>query len=299
MKKLSLLLLLSVFILFHCAKTDTPRIKAQGIVEGDVIAVKAQVTGIITKLRLQEGTKIKKGEFMAQIDNLKVKNKLQGLLISGRETAINKLVLIKKTRLVQGQINYLKKRVNRFKRLKKKQSIAGDDLEKMELKLLEADTSFFNLQKSLDNLEIQKEKIKNKIEYLKLVLKDHTILSPVGGIVLEKFVSTGQLLAPGISLADIMDLKSMYIDIFIEEREISLLKINQEVILLLDGDSGQETGIISGFGRKAEFSPKYIISEKERKSLLYKVKIKIKSNPDKFKLGMPVTVLIKTTDDTI
>jgi hypothetical protein len=50
-------------------------------------------------------------------------------------------------------------------------------------------------------------------------------------------------------------------------------------------------GTVSYFGRKAEFSPKYIISEKERKSLLYQVKIKVEGNSGIFKIGMPVTVV--------
>ena len=86
------------------------------------------------------------------------------------------------------------------------------------------------------------------------------------------------------------------IETFLEEQEIGRLSLGQKVDILIDGMEGQIfSGTISSFGRKAEFSPKYIISEKERRSLLYRVKISIDVSGSKpvFKLGMPVTILIK------
>ena len=49
--------------------------------------------------------------------------------------------------------------------------------------------------------------------------------------------------------------------------------------------------MISYFGRKAEFSPKYIVSEKERQALLYQVKVRVDRDLEVFKVGMPVTVV--------
>jgi len=89
----------------------------------------------------------------------------------------------------------------------------------------------------------------------------------------------------------VLDIESLFIETFLEEKEISGLELGQEVIILLDGEADEFSGEIMSFGREPEFSPKYIISEKERKSLLFKVKIKIKKNLEKFKLGMPVTVI--------
>jgi HlyD family secretion protein len=183
--------------------------------------------------------------------------------------------------------------VQRFRRLKKKKSIPGEQLETMELKLLEAETSQFELKKTLEALKVQKEKIENKREYLQLLLEDHTLKSPVDGVVVEKFVSAGETVFPGTAIADILDTSSLYVEIFIEEKEIAGLKLNQEAVIHVDGIKNEVTGIISYFGKKAEFSPKYIISEKERQSLLYRVKIKVEDASGILKLGMPVTVVLE------
>ncbi|MCP5046099.1 MAG: HlyD family efflux transporter periplasmic adaptor subunit [bacterium] len=137
------------------------------------------------------------------------------------------------------------------------------------------------------------EKIENKRHYLNLLLKDHRMTSPVDGVVVETFVSEGETVFPGTAIADILDRAGLYVEIFIEEQEMAALTLNQEVHIRVDGmDTEPLTGVISYFGRKAEFSPKYIVSEKERKSLLYQVKIRAKDSRGVLKMGMPVTVTL-------
>jgi len=93
-------------------------------------------------------------------------------------------------------------------------------------------------------------------------------------------------------LADILDLSSLYIDVFVEEKELGALKLNQRAKIIVDGlEDRPFSGFIAVFGRKAEFSPKYIVAEKERQALLYQIKVRIDRDLDVFKIGMPVTVV--------
>ena len=140
---------------------------------------------------------------------------------------------------------------------------------------------------------IRENKIANQKEYLQLILKDHLIKAPFNGVALEKFISVGENVFPGTPLVDILDISSLYIEIFIEEKEITSLKLKQRAQIVVDGLEDRElSGVISYFGKKAEFSPKYVISEKERKSLLYRVKVAIDRNHETFKIGMPVTIIL-------
>ena len=162
-----------------------------------------------------------------------------------------------------------------------------------DLKLEEVEASLFDAQQSLRALSIQSENIQNRKDYLNLLLEDHAISSPVSGIVLEKFVSEGETVFPGTPVADILDRTSLYVETFFEESELSRLELGKKVDVLVDGMEDRVfSGTIIHFGQKAEFSPKYIISEKERRSLLYRVKVGLNRDLEVFKLGMPVTVRI-------
>lgn len=282
--------LIMLLVMVSCSKGDEGVIKAPGIVDGDIITLKSTVAGTIQLMDINEGEKVAKGKQLVQVDVDKIENQLKELEITGKEIEVNSQKISKKLGFLESNIRYLRKQVERFRRLKKKNAVPGEKLEAMELKLMEAETSQFDLKKTQEGLEIQKEKIENKREYLGLLLDDHVILSPVNGVVMEKFVSAGETVFPGTAIADILDTSSLYVEIFIEEKEIGRLKLNQQTKIHVDGADKELTGVISLFGKKAEFSPKYIISEKERKSLLYQVKITVQDHEGILKIGMPVTV---------
>jgi HlyD family secretion protein len=278
----------------YCSKTDAGVIKAPGVVDGTIITLKSVVAGTIQKLDLVEGEKIARDKVAVQINPDKIENQLEELDINSKGIDINSDKLTRKMRFVESDILYLKKQVERFRRLKEKNAMPGEKLESMELKLQEAEASLFDLKRSMDDLVVQKEKIRNKREYLRLLLNDHIVKSPVDGVVIEKFVSEGEQVLPGTAVADVLDISSLYVDIFIEENEMGKLKLNQEAGILVDGLKDKELkGKISFFGRKSEFSSKYIISEKERKSLLYEVKIKVQDPDGILKMGMPVSVVLR------
>ncbi len=294
MKRKYVILFCALVLVFSCTKEQTDYTKAAGIVDGDIITVKAAVAGEIEALHIEEGLPVKKGDVLVEVNNDKLLNQLEGLSIRKKEIKVNRKKINNKIKLLKSKLKYWKQQVERFQRLREKESISGDKLEKAELQLEEVETSLFDAQQSLSSLSIQSENISNQEQHLKLLLEDHVITSPVSGVVLEKFLSEGEVVFPGGAVADILDKDSLYVEAFIEGEEISQLELGQEISILLDG-MGEKvfSGRISYFGRKAEFSPKYIISEKERRSLLYQVKIRIDKDREFFKIGMPVTVQIK------
>jgi len=290
--KLIILLLVAV-VLSGCRQESSLGITATGVVDGEVVTVKAAAAGEIEALYLVEGAEIYEGDILAEIDTDKIDNQIQGLHIQSKDIGINRKKLGQKVKLIEKNLAYWKEQVEKFERLQKKESISGDQLEQAKLKLEETETALFDAEQSLRSLAVTEEQLQNQEARLLLLLDDLRIASPVSGIVLEKFVTEGETVFPGSPVADILDRSSLFIESFLEGREISSLKLGQQVDILVDGIENRTfKGTISLFGNEAEFSPKYIISEKERRSLLYLVEIRIEESLEVFKLGMPVTVRI-------
>jgi HlyD family secretion protein len=148
----------------------------------------------------------------------------------------------------------------------------------------------------LAEIALGHETIANQKQQLELNLEDFTVLSPVNGVVLTRIISQGETTAPMKPAAEILDVDSLFVETFIEEKDLSRLSLGQRVDIMVDGRTRPVTGRITVFGREAEFSPKYIISEEERRSLLYRVKIEPEDGKDILKLGMPVTVVFSGLD---
>lgn len=290
MKKTALLLLLAAGV-YSCGKNGG-EIRAPGVVDGEIASVKALAAGTLERLLVREGQAVRGGDLIAEINRDKVRNGREDLALGEREIANSETRAREKRQLLAANAAYWQKQVQRFERLQRSQSISGDQLEKSRLQLKDAQTSLLELDRSLEALQIQKERTANKRQALDLAERDLLLRAPVSGVVLETFIDPGESVFPGVALVDILDLSSLFVDVFIEEKEIAALTLGQRAAILVDGLPGRTfSGVISYFGRKAEFSPKYIVSEKERQALLYQVKVRIDRDLEVFKVGMPVTVV--------
>ncbi len=266
-------------------------LRAPGLVQGDVLTVRAVAAGTVTRLQAEEGRRIRRGDPLLQIDRERVDNGLQALDLAEAELDNSQQRLGEKRSLLASTLAYWQRQADRFERLHRDHSVSGEQLEKTRLQLQQARTEMFDLEKALQALSIQRGKIANQRQSLRITLKDLELTSPVDGVVMERFVSAGEQVLPGGALLEILDTGSLYVEAFLEERELGKLKLGGPATIRVDGlDNRRFTGTISFFGRKAEFSPKYILGEKERQALLFQVRVRIESERDRFKVGMPVTL---------
>ncbi len=292
MKRIAIFFL-ALFVINGCGGSGSHTIKAPGMVEGEIITIKSKVSSKVKKLNVREGERVTAGKELVKFDFRILENKIEDVRLNLESVGLKLEKLEKKRVLIKKNYDYLKRQTNKFERLSRKKSISGDDLEKIKLKLLESETNKFEIRKSIQELKVQTNVLKNRRKYLEIMLEDYILTSGVDGVVMEKFVSMGENVFPGTPVLDILDLNSLYVEIFVEEEELHAVKIGLNVKIIVDGvkENGL-SGVVSEIGRKAEFSPKYVISEVERKALLYMVKIRLDSNLDIFKIGMPVTVII-------
>lgn len=293
MKRDSLFLLTTLFLFFFlpsCSSKKDSSLKAAGVVEGDVLTLRTQAAGTLLSLSFQEGDRIDEDRPVGRLEDLKVRNLLEQVEISRQEVAITRERLLKKRELLLEQKRYLARQEGRLSRLTEGEAISGESWERAALQLKESETTLYDTEKALANLQVQESLLNNKKGALELSLRDHTLRAPVSGLVLEKVASSGENLPAGAPIAEILDEKTLRVEVFLELQEVSLLKIGQRAEIVLDGTEKRIPARIALFGQKAEFSPKYIVSEKERQSLLVKVTVRPEGDSSPLKVGAPVTV---------
>ena len=114
------------------------------------------------------------------------------------------------------------------------------------------------------------------------------IVNPSAGTVITKYAEAGEMTAAGKALYKIADLSEMTLRAYITGDQLSQIKLNQQVKVLVDSGAKNYrtyTGTISWISDKAEFTPKTIQTKEERANLVYAVKIKAK-NDGYLKIGM-------------
>jgi HlyD family secretion protein len=98
----------------------------------------------------------------------------------------------------------------------------------------------------------------------------------------------GEVVNPGTSVVTLADIENVWLKAYISETDLGNVKWGQEVIVTTDLYPRKEyRGKISFISSQAEFTPKSIQTEKERVTLVYRIKVDI-PNPDReLKPGMP------------
>jgi len=110
---------------------------------------------------------------------------------------------------------------------------------------------------------------------------------------LVKSSEVGEVVNTGTSVLTVADIEHAWLKAYIPETDLSKVKWGQEVIVTTDIRPRKEyKGRISFISSQAEFTPKQIQTEKERVTLVYRIKIDI-PNPDReLKPGMPADAKI-------
>ena len=297
MKKLLFVLSIAVFIAAGCSNKNSRKIIAAGVIDGNIIHVKSGTSGIIDRLNAEEGRIVSPADTLVYIDYKKIENQIQELRIQEKSIILKRTALVEKQKFLNQRLSYLSDQVNKLRRLSKHDAVSEDNLKLTDLKKKEAETSLFDLQVQLKNSDLELNRIRLKREYLLLLKRDHIITAPVKGTILEIFSRRGEQVFPRDMIMDILASTGLYAEVFLEEEEVNSLALGDTAKIFIDGVDQEVNGVVSYFGKKAEFSPKYIISEKERKNLLFQVKVAINPNSAKsVKIGQLVTVIFSGRD---
>jgi HlyD family secretion protein len=123
-------------------------------------------------------------------------------------------------------------------------------------------------------------------------LLDTTLTAPVAGVVTEKLVSAGEVIAPRQPALVITDLVNAWADVFVAEPLIPRLRLNQAAVVYTDAGGPGITGAVSYISAKAEFTPRNVQTAEERSKLVYRVRVSVDNRDGVLKQGMPVEALL-------
>jgi HlyD family secretion protein len=127
-----------------------------------------------------------------------------------------------------------------------------------------------------------------QIATLEKALADTTFRSPVSGIVTEKLVEVGEVIAPRAPVAVITNLDEAWADVFVPEPVVPRLRLGQEARVFTDAGGAAIAGTVSYMSPRAEFTPRNVQTADERSKLVYRVRIAVNNRDGVLKQGMPV-----------
>jgi HlyD family secretion protein len=293
LKKSWFLLMLIVPIIFSCNFGGNSTDIYTGVVEGTVVRVPALTGGKINSLLIDTGDEVAAGQPLAIIDTLELsyqRKNLRAMLLeidNQRQIATTNLERSKK------DLTYVKEKYQRFEDLLKTQSVTQQTVDDLRNQLQNAQAANQANRQQLGSIDAKRMQIEAQLQSINKKISDAVITAPMKGLVTEKFYEAGEAIPPLGALAEIIDLNNVWVKIYIAEQKLPFIKTGQEAQIQPDGISEFLTGTVSWINSRAEFTPKTILTEETRTSLVYAVKVLIKNEDGILKQGMPVTVQLQ------
>ena len=271
MKKTILTIITTVIVVlcgifaYHKLYVKDTTIKLFGNVDIKQVNVAFRTGGRIENLLVEEGTKVKKGDLLAAIDEEPVFNKLN------QAKAQQELARIKKEQADR----YLGRNLE----LCKQQTIS---------------------QQECDNILSQSEEANAYYNYMKAVAdeaetayNDTKLYAPEDGTILIKVQENGAMIGAGTPVYTLSLNNKTIAKVYVDGNNLGRIKIGERAQIYAQSLNKVYNGHIGFISPVAEFTPKNIETESLRTDLVYRLRVIVDDADDYLKQGMPITVLIK------
>ncbi|RKY79574.1 hypothetical protein DRQ12_03475 [candidate division KSB1 bacterium] len=239
-------------------------VSATGVIEPvNKVEVKSKASGLIEYLPVEEGDFVKKGQLIARLDQTDVKNDY-------KQAKAN-------LQVAEAELKYMKAEWKRAQQLFEKGMMSDSDLSKQYLQYVQAKSQ---LVKARTSLSLAEER-----------LKDTILKAPISGIILQKNVQAGQIIASGISnvtggtlILTVADLNKVYVKASVDETDIGKVEKGQQVRVVADAFPED-----TYYGKVLRIAP---LAKVEQNVTTFEVTTEVDNPQIKLKAGMNATVEI-------
>ncbi len=286
------------------------KISATGIVEPNFkVEVKSKASGEVLKFPYEEGDFVKKGELLLQLDKsdeqrnvakaraeksssiAKLRKAETGLLLQETKFATDLKKAESEVESAEANLQESEDKLKRQKDLFEKQFAARQTLDeagtaykvnqenliqaKARLQAAKDGIHDITLKKNeIDLVQAEVERSDIALDEVQERLEETEIYTPISGVIIDKMVEEGQIIASGISnvsggtpLATVADMSRLFIIADVDETDIGSVKLDQTVTITADAFPNEAFQ-----GKVRRIAPQ---GEVENSITIFKVKIEI------------------------
>ena len=286
--KLQIILTFLLILLLAGCGSDMSESSGSGFLEANEVTLSAENSGRVLDLKVDEGDRIKTGDTVLVIDPSRVELEMKAAEAGYRVAEADLSTARVQLETARTSANFAKKEKDRVARLLKSGTATQKTYDKLEFEYDQAELARRTAETRIMTLEAKLEKLAADIDLIKRVLDDAHPTSPINGIVVEKFVESGELLNPGKPMVRIASLDTLWVKVYLPAAQFSKIKLNDKVMIDTESGEQQYDGVVVWTSEEAEFTPKNVQTAKSRANLVYAVKVQIPNVDGRLKIGMPV-----------
>jgi len=286
----------------------------QGVVELEEVAVGFELGGRLSELAFKEGDVVAAGAVLARIDDgleRSSRDAQAGQVLVAREqvSAVKAGARGEELRSLEARIDaarateqLLAKQAARDRGLVEKGAVAAAVLDDLEAQLARSSAERDALEHQLKLMrqgarreDVSVASARAQAASAALELNDarlvrHELRAPISGSVLDVSYELGEVVSPAAPVFVLADATRPYVDVFVPQAKISDVFVGQAARVKVDALASELGGKVEHIARRTEFTPRYLFSEKERSTLVVRVRVRIDDPREQLRAGVPAFV---------
>lgn len=299
------------------------RIRVSGNIEAHESLLSFKVQGRIVELAVEEGQWVEAGQVIARLEDsdfrqqaeleqaaLRVREaNLQLALAGPRRQEIEAAQQL--VRDAEAEMELRRLDFQRAERLFARDVISAQERDRAKTALERAEAMLGRAREQLSALQegtraeeirIAQRQVQQSRESLELarIKLGYTVLrAPRAGVVLVRQAELGEVVSAGTPVITLADLENVWLRAYISETDLGRIRLGQAVEVTTDTYPGKVyPGRISFIASQAEFTPKSVQTQRERVTLVYRIKIDVPNPNHELKPGMPADAVIEPQNDS-
>jgi HlyD family secretion protein len=308
------------------AQPPADHIRVSGYVEATEVRIAPEVGGRLIDLKVAEGDRVTAGDVVAQLDTADITLALQRaaaerqgadaqlrLLLAGarqediRQAEAQRAAAEADLAAARQEVTSAERDLQRFEALLASNSgaqkprddaatrrdVARDRVHAGEQRVRAAAEGVSRLKagarsEEIDAARARLDGVDAQTATLQKAMNDATVLAPASGMITQKLVDRGELVAPRTPLLVVADLDHAWANVYVDEPLVPRVTIGQTATVLTDAGGPGIEGTITFISPKAEFTPRNVQTAEERSKLVFRVKVTVDNRKGVLKQGMPV-----------
>lgn len=230
---------------------------------GGTRKVLSPVTATINTVEVKEGEIVKKGQILAKYDTkdaqIKINSLREQLSFTKKSLTQNILLKVNEKQTIERSLRFSKDVASRYRILSEQGASSEINQLNQQKQLEDLKSQLIRLEQQTEQMKLQYNQrirlLEFEISQLQLLLDNSIIKSPTEGIVFDLAASSQQIITLGQSLMTIIPKKAAKAEVFVSNRDIGFVKMNQDAQVRIDAypftKFGDVDGIVSHIGADA------------------------------------------------
>jgi HlyD family secretion protein len=254
-------------------------VSGNGRIEADQIDISTKFAGRVATLRVDEGDMVKSGQVMARMDTKDLEASLKRaeaqVQLSQRAIEESRALLVQQ----ETQVALAKQQLDRTTALARQGNATQELLDQRRQQLNASIALLTALTARVAQAENALAASRQDVELYNINITDNTLVAPRDGRIQYRIANVGEVLPAGGKVFTMIDILSVYMDIFLPTLEAGLVKIGTDARIVLDAYPDLVIPAkVSFIATKSQFTPKTVETRTERDRLMFRVRVRI--DPD-------------------